>query len=91
MNLAMWDALDVSHAIIKAFETARQNANSFQKALDPLMKEFESNMAERAREKAEESYKNSQLLMGSDDGATAMAEWMKAAIEHAANANGRTG
>ncbi|KIW62068.1 hypothetical protein PV05_02119 [Exophiala xenobiotica] len=91
VNLAMWDALDVSHAIIKAFETARQNANSFQKALDPLMKEFESNMAERAREKAEESYKNSQLLMGSDDGATAMAEWMKAAIEHAANANGRTG
>nr|KAK5436967.1 hypothetical protein LTR18_009332 [Exophiala xenobiotica] len=89
VNLAMWDALDLSRAIIKAFETAPQDATSFQKALDPLVKEFESNMAERAREKAEESYENSQLMMGSEDGATAMAKWMKTAIEQqAANVNG---
>ena len=77
VNLAMHDAMDVSEAIIKASETAPEDAASFQRTLDPLVKEFEHVMAERAREKAEETYSNGQVMFGSEDGATAMAEWMR--------------
>ncbi|KIX06334.1 uncharacterized protein Z518_04310 [Rhinocladiella mackenziei CBS 650.93] len=86
VNVAMWDALDVSRAIIKSYEARPQDAASFQDVLEPLIKEFEVRMADRAKEKAEEAYKNSQLMLGSEDGATAMAEWMRAAIQQAETA-----
>ncbi|KAK4942939.1 hypothetical protein LTR10_017323 [Elasticomyces elasticus] len=76
VNLAMHDARDVSEAIIKACETVPHDAASFQRTLDPLVEEFERNMAERAKEKAEETYSNGQVMFGSEDGATTMAEWM---------------
>ncbi|KIV84880.1 hypothetical protein PV11_00631 [Exophiala sideris] len=76
VNLAMHDAREVSEAIIKACETVPQDAAPFQRTLDPLVEEFERTMAERAKEKAEETYSNGQVMFGSDDGATAMAEWM---------------
>jgi 2-polyprenyl-6-methoxyphenol hydroxylase-like FAD-dependent oxidoreductase len=81
VNLAMHDALDVSQAVTKAYETAPEDAASFQKALDPLIEEFERVMAERAKDKAEETCTNGQMMFGSEDGATAMAEWFKTAIE----------
>lgn len=80
VNLAMHDALDVSQAIIKAYETAPGEAASFQRALDPLIEEFERVMAERAKGKAEETYTNGQTMFGSEDGATAMAEWFSSAM-----------
>ncbi|KAI1618076.1 salicylate hydroxylase [Exophiala viscosa] len=76
VNLAMHDALDLSQAIIKASETVPEDAASFQRRLDVLVEEFERAMAERAKEKAEETYNNGQVMFSSEDGATAMAEWM---------------
>ncbi|KAL6243800.1 hypothetical protein RBB50_009234 [Rhinocladiella similis] len=81
VNLAMWDALDVSRAIIKAYEASDANVATFQTALDPLIKEFEVNMAARAKAKAEEASNNARLMFGGEDGATAMADWMRAAMQ----------
>lgn len=74
VNLAMWDSLLLAHAIIKAHETAGKDAASFQSALDPLMKEFEVDLVARAKEKAEESLSNGQMLFG-EDGAKAFAKF----------------
>jgi 2-polyprenyl-6-methoxyphenol hydroxylase-like FAD-dependent oxidoreductase len=65
VNLAMWDSLLLAHAIIKAYETGK-DATSFQNALDPLVKEFEIDMAARAKEKAEEVMDNGKMLFGED-------------------------
>lgn len=83
VNVAMWDALDVSRAIIKAYENSPTTFTTFQTTLDPLIKEFEVNMAARAKEKAEEASNNAKLMLGGEDGATAMAEWMRAAMQQA--------
>ncbi|KIW20760.1 hypothetical protein PV08_01338 [Exophiala spinifera] len=83
VNVAMWDALDVSRSIIKAYESSATSAVAFQAALDPLVKEFEVNMAARAKEKADEASNNAKLMLGSEDGATAMADWMRAAMQQA--------
>lgn len=75
VNLAMWDSLSLAHVIIKAHEAAGQDdAVSFQSALDPLMKEFEVELVARAKEKAEETYNNGQMLFG-EDGAKAFADF----------------
>jgi 2-polyprenyl-6-methoxyphenol hydroxylase-like FAD-dependent oxidoreductase len=74
VNLAMWDSLLLTHIISKAHETAGKDAVSFQSVLDPLMKDFEVNMVARAKEKAEESFSNGQMMFG-EDGAKAFAEF----------------
>jgi len=76
VNLAMWDSLLLAHAIAKAYETAAADAVAFQRALDPLVKEFEVEMAARAKEKAEETLSNGQMLFG-EDGANAFAEFFR--------------
>lgn len=71
VNLAMWDSQLLAHAIIKAYETtAGKDVVSFQKALDPLIREFEVDMVARAKEKAEETQANGKMLFG-EDGAQA--------------------
>ncbi|KAF2813022.1 FAD/NAD(P)-binding domain-containing protein [Mytilinidion resinicola] len=74
VNLAMWDSLLLAHAIVKAHETAGKDATAFQRALDPLVKEFEVDMAARSKEKAEESKKNGETMFG-EDGAKAFVEF----------------
>ena len=74
VNLAMWDSLLLAHAIVKANETAGKDAASFQAVLDPLLREFEVDLVARAREKAEESLSNGEMLFG-EDGATAFAKF----------------
>lgn len=75
VNLAMWDSLSLARAITKAHEAARQDdVTSFQSTLDPLMKEFEVELVARAKEKAEETYNNGQMLFG-EDGAKAFADF----------------
>lgn len=74
VNLAMWDSLLLAHAIAKAHETAGVDKVSFQNALDPLMKEVEIDMVARAKEKAEETNGNGQMLFG-EDGATAFRDF----------------
>lgn len=79
VNLAMWDALLLAHAITKAYNTI-SNADNFQHALGPLLKDFETEMVVRATEKAEESYSNGQMLF-SDDAADAFAAFFRDAYE----------
>lgn len=80
VNLAMWDSLLLAHAIAKTYETFKTDGISFQNALDPLMKEFEVDMAARAKEKAEGTYSNGQMLFG-EDGATAFRDFFLSVYE----------
>ena len=66
VNLAMWDSLLLAHTIIEAHEIAGMNAASFQSALDPRVKEFEVDMVARAKEKAEETFSNGQMMFAED-------------------------
>ncbi|KAH8878954.1 salicylate hydroxylase [Thozetella sp. PMI_491] len=81
VNLALWDSLLLSEAIIKAYEAAGHNATSFQIALAPLIKEFELDMWARAKEKAEETVSNGEMMFGGDDGAQAMAGLFRGAYQ----------
>jgi 2-polyprenyl-6-methoxyphenol hydroxylase-like FAD-dependent oxidoreductase len=76
VNIAMWDAVMLSQAIIKAHETVGQDAASFQNALNPVIKEFEGEMAVRAKEAAEQSLMLNETMFA-EDGAAAMAKWFK--------------
>ena len=64
VNLAMWDSLLLSHSLAKAYEASDQDGASFQKVLDPLLREFEVEMTARVTEKAEETFNNGQMLFG---------------------------
>ena len=63
-NLAMWDGLSLAQAIVKAYETAGTDSDSFRGALDPLLKSFEVEIVERARERAEETHNNGKMMFG---------------------------
>lgn len=76
VNLAMWDSLLLAHAITQAYEAAGQDAASFQSTLDPLMNKFEVDMVARAKEKAEDTYSNGQMMFG-EDGAEAFAAFFR--------------
>lgn len=80
VNLAMWDSLLLAHTIAEAHKTFKANGTSFQDALGPLIKTFEADMAVRAKEKAEETYSNGQMLFG-EDGATAFRDFFLAAYD----------
>lgn len=75
VNVAMWDSLLLTRAIVKAHEfSTGQGAAAFQSALDPFIKEFEVDMLARAKEKAEETYSNGQMMFG-EDAATAFVDF----------------
>lgn len=78
VNLAMWDSLLLTHAIVKAHRTTGHDTVSFLRVLDPLMRNFEDDLVARAKEKAEESSKNGQMLFG-EDGAEAFVQFFRAA------------
>ncbi|KAL4747448.1 hypothetical protein BDW72DRAFT_209637 [Aspergillus terricola var. indicus] len=70
VNLAMWDSLLLSNAIIRAFRGSNGQSASFLATLDPLLQAFELEMFSRTREKAEETESNGNMLFG-EDGAVA--------------------
>jgi 2-polyprenyl-6-methoxyphenol hydroxylase-like FAD-dependent oxidoreductase len=80
VNLAMWDSLLLAQAITKAYKTAGRDAASFQSALNPLMAAFEVDMVARAKEKAEETISNGQMMFG-EDGANAFKNFFLAVYE----------
>ncbi|KAG5980170.1 hypothetical protein E4U55_004311 [Claviceps digitariae] len=75
VNLAMWDALDLSDVIIKLAKSGASDAHDFQRNMLPLVEEFERNMTLRAHEKMEETVRNQNLMLGSENGS---AEWAAA-------------
>ena len=72
VNLALWDSLDLAHALTSIPEAT--NAADWQAKLEPCMKEFEETMQARAQEKAEETDKNREMFL-SEDGAQKMKEF----------------
>jgi 2-polyprenyl-6-methoxyphenol hydroxylase-like FAD-dependent oxidoreductase len=76
VNLALWDSLELVHALSSVAKAT--DAVSWQKALEPNLKEFEVNMLARAKEKALESVANQQLFL-SNNGAQAAADFFKSA------------
>lgn len=81
VNLAMWDALLLAQVITQAHSMAtgtgnKDTAASFQRVLDPLLEDFETQMVARAKEKAEETYSSGQMMF-SDDAANAFARFFR--------------
>ncbi|CAK7228559.1 hypothetical protein SBRCBS47491_006946 [Sporothrix bragantina] len=74
VNLALWDALDLSKVIVKAVEDLQ--GGSFQERLKEPLAVFEKSMAARAAERAEETEQNRQTMF-SEGGAQKMADVMK--------------
>jgi 2-polyprenyl-6-methoxyphenol hydroxylase-like FAD-dependent oxidoreductase len=79
VNIAMWDAVLLSEAISKAYYTAATDATAFQRALDPLIGEFEAEMTERAKGEAEQSRQLNETLFA-DDAANVMAAWFNSHV-----------
>ncbi|KAL5051062.1 hypothetical protein BDW71DRAFT_82373 [Aspergillus fruticulosus] len=77
VNLAMWDSLLLSNAIIRAFQESDGQSASFLASLDPLLQAFEMEMFVRARGKAEETEGNGKMLFGKD-GAVAFKRFFEA-------------
>lgn len=78
VNLALWDALDLSHVLSSIPEGMATDAASWQKALEPGMRAFEESMRMRAREKAQETVSNMETFL-SEDGGERMAAFFKKA------------
>lgn len=86
VNVAMLDSLLLARAVIKAFEsTTGQDAFSFQRSLEPLVKEFEVDMVARAQQKAQETYSKGQMLFG-ENAAQALVEFFLSVYQHLADA-----
>ncbi|MCJ1409905.1 hypothetical protein MMC19_003989 [Ptychographa xylographoides] len=74
VNLALWDALDLAHAL--AGVPAVEDVAAWQAALEPRVRDYEETMLARAREKAEETARNKDMLL-SENGGQAMADMFK--------------
>ncbi|KAL4977889.1 hypothetical protein BDW66DRAFT_149617 [Aspergillus desertorum] len=71
VNLAMWDSLLISNAIIHAFQESNSQSASFLASIDPPLGAFEMKMFFRARDQADETERNGKMLFG-EDGAMAV-------------------
>ncbi len=74
VNVAMWDSMQLAHAIIKAHGMVKNHAESFQSVLDPLVKEFEIEMLANSKEKAERSLGIGRMMF-QEDGAKAFSDF----------------
>lgn len=74
VNLALWDSLDLAHALGGVSEA--EDAAAWQAGLEPRIRKFEETMLERAKEKAEETAKNQKMFL-SENGGQAMADMFK--------------
>lgn len=74
--------MHLAHAIIKAHEMGQKDAVSFQRTLDPLVKEFEVKMLTNSRQKAEKSLRIGRMMF-QEDGAKAFSDFFIAAIGQA--------
>ncbi|KAI0123364.1 salicylate hydroxylase [Xylariales sp. AK1849] len=77
VNLAMFDSLLLSQAVIKAYKTAGKGANSFQTTFDPLLKEFEDALVERAKETGNDTDGLIGKMFGTDDAAYDFANFLQ--------------
>lgn len=80
VNLAMRDALQLSQAIAQALEAAGSDPVAARRALDPLVQQFETKMVAAAKVTAEETAQNGEMMIGSADGSTVMADFFTRVI-----------
>lgn len=80
VNLAMWDALDLSAAVSEAWAARGEDGRDFGAALASLLRTYEEVMFARAQEKAEETWRNCELMFA-ENGAQALAGFMKSFSE----------
>lgn len=71
VNLALWDSLDLANALGGVPEV--EEAASWEKELEPRMREYEATMFVRAKEYAEDTAQNKEMFL-SEDGGKRMAE-----------------
>ncbi|KAF2462812.1 salicylate hydroxylase [Lindgomyces ingoldianus] len=81
VNIALWDSLDLAHTLGGMPEA--ENAAKWQEALEPRLRGFEEGMLTRAKEKAEETAKNKDMLL-SENGGQAMADMFRQVFERIA-------
>ena len=70
VNLALWDSLDLAHALGTVPEV--EDAAAWQAALGPRVREYEEKILARAQEKAEATVKNKDMML-SENGGQALA------------------
>ncbi|KAK0384135.1 hypothetical protein NLU13_8224 [Sarocladium strictum] len=72
VNTAMRDAMDLSKAIGKAYAELLGGNRSLQEVLDPLLRDYETGLTQRAEAVAEDTRALLEAMYGNDDGAEAM-------------------
>ncbi|KKY32680.1 putative salicylate hydroxylase [Diaporthe ampelina] len=80
VNLAMWDALELASAISEAWAARGQDGRLFGAVLAPLLRRFEEAMFVRAQEKAEETWRNREMMFA-ENGAQGLAALMRSFCE----------
>lgn len=73
----MLDALNLSHAIIKAHDAAGQDSTKLRDMLSHEIQKFEVNMVAEAVESAKGTLEVSKLMFGGENGSEDMAAWFK--------------
>ncbi|KAE8453291.1 hypothetical protein EG329_011358 [Mollisiaceae sp. DMI_Dod_QoI] len=74
VNVAMWDSMELAHAIFEAQKKVQEQAVSVQSVLDPLVKEFEVKMLANSKVKAEQSLGIGRMMF-QEDGAKALSSF----------------
>jgi 2-polyprenyl-6-methoxyphenol hydroxylase-like FAD-dependent oxidoreductase len=87
VNSAMCDAMLLSQAIIKTHETTAKDNLTFQATVDPLVRDFEIDMAARSKEFTLEAIVNMNMLHG-DNAAHDFVKFFNDAIGHRVTALG---
>ncbi|KAG8156296.1 hypothetical protein KVR01_013831 [Diaporthe batatas] len=80
VNSAMWDALHLAAAVSEAWAARGEDERDFGDALAPLLRKYEEVMFVRAQEKAEETWRNCEMMFA-EDGAQALAAMMQSFFE----------
>ncbi|KAK7756063.1 hypothetical protein SLS62_002006 [Diatrype stigma] len=84
VNISMLDSLLLSQAIIKAYETAEEGTDSFQSIFDPLLKEFEADLVERAKKAGKDTDIIIDKMFGSDEAAYDLVRFFESVIQERA-------
>lgn len=81
VNQAMFDAFLLCQAVVKAYEVAGGDVGVFNSAFDPLLKEYEIALVQRAVETGKNTDVLLEHMFGNDDAAYSMAGFLKNAVE----------
>ncbi|KAI0113801.1 salicylate hydroxylase [Hypoxylon sp. NC0597] len=81
VNQAMFDALLLCQAVVKAYEAAGGDVGAFNGAFDPLLREYETALVQRAVETGDDTKVLIEHMFGNDDAAYTMASFLKNAVE----------